>query len=231
MKINSLLAGTLALVLVAGMASPAFAQAPASSGSTPASTQVSVPQGAATINFDTFSFGDIPIGNEYAAQGILFSTPDLNLRIGTTAGSPPSSLGAAVTAQGDFDGDVVFEFIGSNCASDVEFLIFNTPFSATAFDISGNTLATLNSGGNTNEIFSFAGLPVHKVQTTGSGYAIDDVTFTLESCGIVGGESLSLDSTALILAGAQTNAVWIMSALALVGSVAFGALYITSKKN
>ncbi len=48
---------------------------------------------------------------------------------------------------------------------------------------------------------------------------------------VVGGESLSIDSTALILAGAQTNAVWIMSALALVGSVAFGALYITSKKN
>jgi len=48
---------------------------------------------------------------------------------------------------------------------------------------------------------------------------------------VVGGESLSIDTTALILAGAQTNAVWIMSALAVIGSVAFGALYITSKKN
>jgi len=47
----------------------------------------------------------------------------------------------------------------------------------------------------------------------------------------VGGEFLPIDSTALILAGAQTNAVWIMSALAVIGSVAFGALYITSKKN
>ncbi len=50
-------------------------------------------------------------------------------------------------------------------------------------------------------------------------------------CPVVGGEFLSIDSTALILAGAQTNAVWIMSALAVIGSVAFGALYITSKKN
>ena len=48
---------------------------------------------------------------------------------------------------------------------------------------------------------------------------------------IVGGELLPIDSTALLLAGAQTNAVWIMSALAVIGSVAFGALYLTSKKN
>ena len=50
------------------------------------------------------------------------------------------------------------------------------------------------------------------------------------SC-LVGGEFLPIDSTALILAGAQTNAVWLMSALAVIGSVAFSALYITSKKN
>jgi hypothetical protein len=48
---------------------------------------------------------------------------------------------------------------------------------------------------------------------------------------MVGGEFLPLDSTALLLAGAQTNAVWIMSALAVIGSIAFGALYITTKKN
>jgi hypothetical protein len=47
----------------------------------------------------------------------------------------------------------------------------------------------------------------------------------------IGGELLPIDSAALLLAGAQTNALWIMSALAVIGSVAFGALYITSKKN
>ena len=47
----------------------------------------------------------------------------------------------------------------------------------------------------------------------------------------VGGELLLIDNMALMLAGAQTNAVWIMSALAVIGSVAFGVLYITSKKN
>ena len=48
---------------------------------------------------------------------------------------------------------------------------------------------------------------------------------------VVGGEFIPIDTTALLVAGAQTNAVWIMSALAVIGSVAFGALYITSKKN
>ena len=54
---------------------------------------------------------------------------------------------------------------------------------------------------------------------------------TISNICIVGGELLPIDSTALLLAGAQTNAVWIMSALVVIGSVAFGALYITSKKN
>ena len=54
---------------------------------------------------------------------------------------------------------------------------------------------------------------------------------TAENCVIVGGTLLPLDTTALILAGAQTNTVWIMSALAVIGSVTIGALYITSKKN
>ena len=50
-------------------------------------------------------------------------------------------------------------------------------------------------------------------------------------CLPVGGELLPIDSTALILAGAQTNAVWMISALAVIGSVAFGALYLTTRRN
>ena len=48
---------------------------------------------------------------------------------------------------------------------------------------------------------------------------------------VVGGEFLPIDSAALLLAGAQTNAVWILSAFAVIGSIAFGALYLTSRKN
>ena len=48
---------------------------------------------------------------------------------------------------------------------------------------------------------------------------------------MVGGQLLPIDATALLVAGAQTNAVWILSALAVVGSVAFGTLYIKTKRD
>ena len=48
---------------------------------------------------------------------------------------------------------------------------------------------------------------------------------------VVGGESLPIDSSALLLAGVQTNSVWILSALAVIGSVAFGTLYIKTKRD
>ncbi len=47
----------------------------------------------------------------------------------------------------------------------------------------------------------------------------------------VGGTFIPIDTTALLLAGIQTNALWIMSTLAIIGIVAFGAVYITVKKN
>lgn len=53
----------------------------------------------------------------------------------------------------------------------------------------------------------------------------------IDSICLVGGELFPINTTALLLAGIQTNAVWIMSALAIIGSVAFGAVYITARKN
>jgi hypothetical protein len=49
--------------------------------------------------------------------------------------------------------------------------------------------------------------------------------------GIVGGEFLPIDATALVVAGAQANAIWILSALAVIGSVAFGTLYLKTRKD
>lgn len=49
--------------------------------------------------------------------------------------------------------------------------------------------------------------------------------------GVVGGEFLPINTTALLVAGAQTNAVWILSALAVIGSVAFGTLYLKTKRD
>jgi len=47
----------------------------------------------------------------------------------------------------------------------------------------------------------------------------------------VGGEFLPIDSTALVLAGLQTSAIWMLPVLAGVAGSAFGILYIKSRRN
>ena len=48
---------------------------------------------------------------------------------------------------------------------------------------------------------------------------------------VVGGELLPIDSTALMLAGLQTSAIWMLPVLAGVAGSAFGVLYIKSRRN
>ena len=48
---------------------------------------------------------------------------------------------------------------------------------------------------------------------------------------VVGGEFLPIDSTALVLAGLQTSAIWMLPVLAGVAGSAFGVLYIKSRRN
>jgi len=47
----------------------------------------------------------------------------------------------------------------------------------------------------------------------------------------VGGELLPIDSTTLVLAGLQTSAIWMLPVLAGVAGSAFGILYIKSRRN
>jgi len=48
--------------------------------------------------------------------------------------------------------------------------------------------------------------------------------------GVVGGEILPIDSTALLIAGAQANSYSILAALSFVGAIAFGSIYLVSKR-
>ena len=48
---------------------------------------------------------------------------------------------------------------------------------------------------------------------------------------VVGGEFSPIDSTALVLAGLQTSAIWMLPVLAGVAGSAFGILYIKSRRN
>jgi len=65
------------------------------------------------------------------------------------------------------------------------------------------------------------------------GGILDGNPITIVDCfvGVIGGELLSIDSTALVLAGLQTSAIWMLPVLAGVAGSAFGVLYIKSRRN
>jgi len=68
------------------------------------------------------------------------------------------------------------------------------------------------------------------------GYTIDDLMFQGPVCefqeesAVVGGKIIPIESASLILTGIQTNAVWVMSALAAIASITFGTLYISLRR-
>jgi len=223
------LLSAFALVLVSGLgASQAFAD-PLDAVPGAALPSVSTPQGSVVINFDGLTQGFV--GTVFPHGGVTFSTTGVDMEvIPTGVSTPPNGFGAHAVVNTDFNGDIIVDLPPNTCANDFEVFMGNLPFQAEAFGIGGNLLTTI-VGSSGAQTLSFAGFPVHSIVMTGTFYGIDDITFTPESCGVVGGEFLPIDSTALLLAGAQTNAVWLISALAVIGSVAFGALYITSKKN
>ena len=58
-----------------------------------------------------------------------------------------------------------------------------------------------------------------------------EITTTAVPEVVVGGELLSIDSTALVLAGLQTSAIWMLPVLAGIAGSAFGILYIKYRRN
>jgi len=263
LKIDKLLAGTLALVLITGLGTPVFAD-PSVTGSgieTPFEPLSNQPLKPSTdeenVIFDNGRADPIffPCGS---AAGVVFCADDFILDtdeiltdvhfdgfdfLGTNVipefryfihaddnGLPGALIqgGDAVNEhkeliQGDtyrywFDLDIPLALPGGTTFWLAIDIVDNAGFPEwviTENPIFGNPVAFTQDGGNTWQ--SNPCCDMNFVLTGG-----DDV---------VGGEFLPIDSTALLLAGAQTNAVWIMSALAVIGSVAFGALYLTSKKN
>jgi len=213
---NRLLAVMLSFVLVAGLGGQAFATPTAGSIST---TAVATPEGSVGINFDGLSAGFV--GTVFPHGGVVFSTNGIDMEVFTTGiNSQPHAFGAHAVNNNDFSGDVIITLPSNTCANDFEVDGFNTPFQAQAFDINGNLLDTI-IGVSNPQTMSFAGFLVHSVVVTGTFYAIDDVTFTPESCAVVGGELLSIDSTALMLAGLQSSAIWMLPVLAGIAGTGF----------
>jgi len=204
-------------------------------GSDASSPLVFTPLGDTTINFDALPQSTY-LGTEIMIGDVTFSTPDETLvTSGTIVSTPPNLLSAHIAVNppapgGDFSGEMVMEFAENTCASDLEILMINPSFEATAFGIDGAELTTISSSGPNTELFSFAGFPVHKVVTTGTFYGIDDISFTEEFCAVVGGELLPIDTTALMLAGLQSSAIWMIPTLAGLAAAGFYLIKFRTNK-
>jgi len=156
-------------------------------------------------------------------------------QINLTAGSTLNNSGTITTngGSGNFSGQINLNNGAINNSGTIT-VNDGGPISSGQINIASNGTLTnecsgtikVNNGGKIN----IGGTFINRGTFINNGILTGDDPID-ESRECVGGEFLPIDSTALILAGAQTNAVWIMSALAVIGSVAFGALYITSKKD
>jgi len=115
---------------------------------------------------------------------------------------------------GDFEEETI---AGAYCAELGQIIVGENHFSPTRLmSVSETGVGTLI--GVTQGVFTVAGLA-----------CMGDAETNNPSNNVVGGKFLPIDTTALLLSGAQINAAWIMSALVVIGSIAFGALYITTR--
>ena len=243
-----LLLTSLTLVLVVGIATPAFAQL--SSGGTPtpgpgATASIAETATAVCVVLDFEGVGDnVPVGTigdvSFSANGLGLVDSDAG-GTGNFANEPsPDTImydpvGNVITATLANPVNEISWNYATNSPGEIRVfgagnvLLSTIPLPAIPQvdpgDPTGSAFGTWDSG-----IHTEVGNVITSVEYDGGAnvMAWDDLDYCEFT---VGGSTMSIDTTALILAGAQTNAVWLMSALAVIGSVAFGALYITSKKN
>ena len=275
MKVNRLLAGTLALVLIAGFGTPVFAvmdeyaNTDEVTPSSPLNTRqetVSFPQTVNLLTNGDFETGDFsgwaqflttngvtnPNVALFDTDGDTVATQSAQFMVGQVVFELPAFTifrGGGILQTINTEGGTII--ISADIASDLprppsttsgngqggQFKLFFDGVEVDSHDFGalfdGDTKrSTLNAVINGVS----AGSHQVKIEVTRPALVPGDLkqyidNVVVEGDPFVGGEFLPIDSTALLVAGAQTNAVWILSALAVIGSIAFGALYITSKKN
>ena len=243
---QKLLLSSFALMLVAGLVIPASATEHIDANLDDSATPAAAPSaanpliGEINIGFDPLAGPNFTPYTSHIENGFVVTSISGSWQEAFNVGNPVPSIfsfspiaGVNIERQGGGHFDLVSMDIGTGGQG-------NTGITVTCIAESlGNVVG--------NEVFLFGGNhPAFPTFVFGAGFSnVDTVDCTANPIGtssvnldnfvvrekMVGGELLPIDSTALILAGAQTNAVWIMSALAVIGSIAFGALYITSKKN
>jgi len=243
---NKLLAGTLALVLVAGLGTPALAQiaGPTVSGT----SQVLTPQHGPVDQSFTGPFNNAPFVGPNLANtghgqtfiptqtfllgvdvfsGDFFGGGSDTITVSVWDGSAPGTGNLLGSASATLD--VTGATIGNPA-------VFHVNFVPTIILVPGNTYSLQFGGlfgptsGQGSVLFAssinpYAGGVLFQ---NGNSFANFDFGFvTYFSDKYVGGDMLPIDSTALMLAGLQSSAIWMLPALAGIAGV--GAYFIRTR--
>ncbi len=264
MKVNRLLAGTLALVLVAGFGIPAYGGGVACGTSATLAVMINLPTNCIEVddkiftnfrnfngNFDPaqITVTGVTVGTE---KGLQFTSQTLS------TGTPPQNIGIVfeydVISNGDpisdntltLDSFVLTDPFGTlDTRIVVEEMVFDQQGQIAFKDVSADGL-------NNQDLLDHVDYPsLHQMVSVnvdigialGLGCEITQLCFVSisqftqtfsqspEPEPLVGGELLPIDNTALVLAGLQTSAIWMLPVLAGVAGSAFAILYIKSRRN
>ena len=243
------MAGTLAIVLVAGLGTPAFANpveqiinGDFETGTFAGWTITSGGAGSVVINDGTVFFPAVggtisPISGSFDAVTTQFF-PSINML------SEPFVVPSGVQSANVNWNDRIFNaamFSDPNQEIRVEIRdSTGTTILASIFDTNPGD-PSVQPGPNarsfdiTTVLQSLEGQSVRLCFTQEDNLGnfhliLDDVSLTIDTM-LVGGELLPIDSTALMLAGLQSSAIWMLPVLAGVAGSAFGVLYIKSRRN
>ncbi len=271
MKIDKLLAGTLALVLIAGLGTPAFAGIPTGelitfefemevtdifmdvfSGIALAQDVEVGDTISGTYTFDSNAVGDdVGCGTFYPFENVMV-TVDGEFFQSTPPFTPGTDLIFVGNDVGDSDDQYALQDTTLSYEGGVEeeisafFFFFLDDIDKTVFDDESLPLTPPNVAdfeGNfavlvivpgllTDAAQSFNPEDIGKLQTFPGGIQIEGVITSLTiQDQVVGGELLPIDSTALLLAGLQSSAIWMLPVLAGVAGSTFAILYIKSRRN
>ena len=280
MKVNRLLAGTLALVLIAGLGTPAFAMTTETgmdiSPGNAVPTVIPIKQDCDIVNiFDDRTAFDAAVGSTTLedftntfhfpiSTGILNSDTNLvvvfgppilpgDIQPGVTYSMP---IGTGNFFNIDAGGGFVGGFLDGlkNPEFDPVTITFDNPVGAFGFDMnqlmggSFDITIQFTSGpdfvGNfpvtQSPSLEFVGFQSEQIDietviiqgdgTTGFDFVFDNFAFGGKGCEIVvGGELLPIDSTALMLAGLQSSAIWMLPVLAGAAGLGFAAFKLRRK--
>jgi len=230
-----LLAGTIALVLVIGMTSPAFAQV---NGGGPDAVPddftpvAAVPTVGSEVLIDFETLPDttpIPSGtnitDQFASVGVaMFTTDDPAgpniLQLGLPGQSGVNTL-QSIGAPRDFEAFIGIDFVDPVSSASVLVLdvgeqgLILEAFNAADELVDSASVVNPDLGVGEFDTLSVSGAGIVRLNVSQllpsaslEGYLIDDLRFTLET--IVAGELLPVDSSALVIAGLTSMSVWMI---------------------